>query len=83
MAQADARRLIRRRAAVAGIFAPIGNTRFGRPASPPILAMVAHSNTRNRLLRMKAHAQQNSTTERRKDPRRMRWREFDCDSEGC
>ena len=68
----------------AAVFAPIGNLgTFRGPESPPILAMVAHSYTRNRLLRTKARAQQNSATERRKDPRRMRWREFDCDSEGC
>lgn len=58
----------------------VGNHTF-RAAG--ITAYLRNGGARNRLLRTKARAQPNSTTERRKDPRRMRWREFDCESEGC
>jgi integrase/recombinase XerC len=47
MSQADAWRMIRRRAAAAGIHAPIGNPRFAQQASQPISAMAARSNMRN------------------------------------
>ena len=74
MAQADAWRMIRRRAAAAGIMPRSATIHFVRPASPPISAMAACSSMRNQWRRMKARARRSFTIERRNGLRRMRWR---------
>ena len=55
--------MIRRRAAAAGITAPIGNHTFRATGSPPIWPMAARSNTPRRWLRTRARARPSSTTE--------------------
>ena len=74
MAQADAWRMIRRRAVAAGITRRSAITRFGRPASPLISAMAARSSTHSPWQRMKARAQLSSTTGRKSGLPRTRSR---------
>ena len=56
MNQPDAWLMIRRRAAAAGIDAPIGCHTSARPGSPPISPMAARSNTRRKWRRTRARA---------------------------
>ena len=79
MTQADAWRMIRRRAAAAGIMAPIGNHTFRATGITAYLATAARWSTRSRWRRMKARARPSSTTGRRSGSRRTRWRELDYD----
>jgi site-specific recombinase XerC len=65
MNQADAWRMIRRRAAAAGIMAPSAITPSARPVSLRIFPTAARWNMRRRWRRMKAPAPRSSTTARR------------------
>ena len=73
MGQPDAWRMIRRRAAAAGIAEAIGCHTFRATGSPPISPMAARSSTRRKWPRMRARAPPSSTTGRRSGyPRRGR-----------
>ena len=79
MAQADAWRMIRRRAVAAGIMGADRQPHVSRDrVTPPISAMAALSNTRNRWPRMKARARPSFMTARRTGSRRTRWRGSGC-----
>ena len=65
MNQSDAWCMIRRRAAAAGITAPIGCHTFRATASPPISPMAARSNTHRKWPRTRARAQPSFTTYQR------------------
>ena len=73
MGQPDAWRMIRRRAAAAGIAAEIGCPRFAPRGLPLTSQTAARSNTRRKWRRMKARAPPSSTTGRRSGSPRMRW----------
>jgi integrase len=84
MEQADAWRMIRRRAVAAALARPASLrrsaiTRFARPVSPPIYPMAVHLSTRNRWPRMKARERPSSTTARRSGLRKTRWSGYDYD----
>jgi integrase/recombinase XerC len=72
MNQADAWRMIRRRAAAAGIMAPIGNHTFRATGITTYLGDGGRSNMRNPWLRMKARARPSFMTARRTGSRGMR-----------
>jgi integrase len=79
MSQPDAWRMIRRRAAAAGIAAEIGRHTFRATGLPLTSRTPARSNTRRKWRRTRARAQPSSTTALRSGSRRTRWKEFDCD----
>jgi integrase len=65
MSQADAWRIIRRRAAAAGIHAPIGNHTFRAIGITAYLGNVARWSMRNRWPRTRARVRRSSTTEQK------------------
>ncbi len=69
MAQADASRMIHRRALAVGIHTPIGNHSFREPASLPISRTMARSSMRRKWPRMRARARPSSMTERKSGSR--------------
>lgn len=72
MDQADAWRMVRRRALAAGIMAPIGNHSFARPGSRPISPMAERLNMHKSWPRMKARARPSSMIARRNVSRRTK-----------
>ncbi|HWX29903.1 MAG TPA: tyrosine-type recombinase/integrase, partial [Steroidobacteraceae bacterium] len=81
MSQPDAWRMIRRRAAAAGIAAEIGCHTFR--ATGITSPTAARSNTRKKWRRMRARAPPSSTTGRRSDLRKTKWRGFGCEGILC
>jgi site-specific recombinase XerD len=78
MAQPDAWRMIRRRAAAAGIAAEIGNHSFRATGITAYLANGGALETRRRWRHMKARGQPSSATVPRSASRRTRWNGLGC-----
>ena len=81
MNQTDGWRMVRRRAAAAGIAAPIGNHTFRATGITNFWRTAARSNTRRTWPRTPARARPGSTTGGKSGSRRRRWRGFGCDCE--
>ena len=75
--------MIRRRAAAAGITAPIGNHTFRAPGSPPILPMAARSSTRRKWQRTKARAPPSFMTAPKSGSRKMKLSAYDLAQRSC
>jgi site-specific recombinase XerD len=79
MSQPDVWRMIRRRAAAAGIAARSVVTRSAPPGSPPTSPTAARSSTRRKWRRTRARARPSSTIAPRSGSPKTRWRGSGCE----